>query len=307
MSFALATTHKPTNDRSMPVLLIYAVQSAFGNLRPIRCHRGSRLRTITILVCWLAALFGPECNVVRAQLKTPPKTLTDRYGAVYRGDTSQKKLALVFTGDELGESTGPILKQLNERGIEGAFFVTGKFVGQLKLSRLLEQAVRGGHYIGPHSDSHPLYCSWEDRKKSLVTEEFFTDDLSKNLKKLRAIGALKNGEPIAFIPPYENHNLDQVRWARKIGVTLINFTPGSGSNRDYAREGDSHFAAAQKIFDDILAYEQKDPHGLNGFVLLMHLGSRRKDPLHPLLGKLCDELKERGYEFERVDRMLLQP
>ncbi len=91
-----------------------------------------------------------------------------------------------------------------------------------------------------------------------------------------------------------------------MGVTLINFTPGSGSNRDYAREDDPHFVGAQKIYDDILAYERKDPHGLNGFLLLLHLGSGRKDPFHSRLGPLCDELIKRGYTFERVDRLLYE-
>ena len=92
------------------------------------------------------------------------------------------------------------------------------------------------------------------------------------------------------------------KWSRKLDVTLFNFTPGSGSNRDYIKEDDPHFVSSQKIYDDILAYEKKDPHGLNGYMLLLHLGSGRKDPFHTKLGPLCDELTKRGYEFERVDR-----
>jgi hypothetical protein len=89
-----------------------------------------------------------------------------------------------------------------------------------------------------------------------------------------------------------------------MGDTLVNFTPGSGSNRDYAPEGDRAFVPSQKIYDDILAYEQKDPHGLNGFLLLLHLGSGRKDPFHTRLGPLCDELARRGYQFVRVDSLV---
>jgi peptidoglycan/xylan/chitin deacetylase (PgdA/CDA1 family) len=160
--------------------------------------------------------------------------------------------------------------------------------------------------VGPHSDSHPLYCSWENRDKSLVTKEFFTNDLKKNIAGLRAIGALQNRQPILFIPPYEWFNRDQVRWCEPLDVTLINFTPGSGSNRDYAPEGDRHFVPSKEIYADILAYEKHDPHGLNGFVLLLHLGSGRKDPFHPMLGPLCDGLTRRGYEFVRIDDLLLQ-
>jgi peptidoglycan/xylan/chitin deacetylase (PgdA/CDA1 family) len=234
------------------------------------------------------------------------RVLVDRYGAIYRGDVGLKRLALVFTGDELGEGTAPILQTLGARKIKGAFFVTGNFLAQPNLQALLKRAAAEGHYVGPHSHSHPLYCPWEEREKSLVSEEFFRSDLQKNIEGLRAAGALGSAQPVLFIPPYEWHNRDHVRWAKDLGVTLINFTPGSGSNRDYARESDLRFVPSEKIYADILAYERKDPHGLNGFVLLIHLGSGRKDPFHTHLAGLCDELTKRGYKFERVDRLLKQ-
>jgi peptidoglycan/xylan/chitin deacetylase (PgdA/CDA1 family) len=161
-----------------------------------------------------------------------------------------------------------------------------------------------GHYLGPHSDSHPLYCDWSNRDTSLVDKTFFDADLNANLAALRTLGALQPGEPVLFIPPYEWYNREQAAWCQELGVTLINFTPGSGSNRDYAPEGDRVFAPSEKIRDDILAYEQQSADGLNGFILLLHVGSQRKDPFHAQLGPLCDELRERGYELVRIDKLL---
>jgi len=89
-----------------------------------------------------------------------------------------------------------------------------------------------------------------------------------------------------------------------MGVLLFNFTPGSGSNRDWAPEGHKSFAPSQKILDDILAYERKDPHGLSGFILLLHLGSERKDKMFMLLDPLVEALQRRGYAFVRIDEML---
>jgi peptidoglycan/xylan/chitin deacetylase (PgdA/CDA1 family) len=243
-------------------------------------------------------------DIVSAQTAAHEGVVRDRYGAVIRGDETAKKLALVFTGGKFGEGTATILDALHERRLKAAFFVTGDFLRQPLLARLLTRARAEGHYVGPHSDSHPLYCSWEDREKTLVTQEFFSADLRKNIADLRSLGALRDDVPRLFIAPYEWYNRDQVRWSQAMGVTLINFTPGSGSNRDYAPEGDPRFVPARTIYDDILTYEEKDPHGLNGFILLLHLGSGRKDPFHPLLGQLCDELIGLGYEFVRVDELL---
>ena len=251
----------------------------------------------------LAASLSPHVAV--AQPKRPADGLVrDKYGAIIRGDVTRKSLALIFTGGDFGEGTGPILDVVKQRNIKAGFFVTGDFLRNATRRTLLKRAIAEGHYVGPHSDSHPLYASWDERDTSLVTEEFFVKDLKKNIVDLRKLGALRGDQRIVFIPPYEHYNRDQVVWSRKLGVTLFNFTPGSGSNRDYAREKDPRFVGAQKIYDDILAYERKDPHGLNGFLLLMHLGSGRKDPLHPLLGKLCDELAQRGYGFVSIDTVL---
>lgn len=225
-------------------------------------------------------------------------------GAVVRGDITSKRLALVFTGDEHGEGTESILDALKAHNVRGSFFVTGKFLRNSELRPLVKRMVEERHYVGPHSDSHSLYADWKDRKRSLVTKEFFQKDLQKNIEGLRALGALDPRQRVMLVPPYEWYNEDQVDWSREIGVELINFTPGSGSNRDYVVEGDPKFVPSRTILREILNYETKDPHGLNGFLLLTHLGSGRKDAFHNLLPELLDELTRRGYEFVRVDKLL---
>jgi peptidoglycan/xylan/chitin deacetylase (PgdA/CDA1 family) len=253
-----------------------------------------------LLACVIA--FGNSLPIGRGA-----ELVRDAYGGIVRGDLSAKKLSLVFTGDEFGESLKPILESLNQRKIKGAFFVTGNFIAQPELAGQLKGAVKDGHYVGPHSNKHPLYASWDDRSKSLVSQADFTTDLRQNIAELRMLGALSGSAAVYFIPPYEQFNRDQVEWCKPLNVTLFNFTPGSGSNRDYMREDDPHFPSSQKIYDDILAYETKDPYGLNGYVLLLHIGSGRKDPFHTKLGALCDELGKRGYEFVRIDSLLSQP
>jgi peptidoglycan/xylan/chitin deacetylase (PgdA/CDA1 family) len=227
------------------------------------------------------------------------------YGGVIRGDTSQKKLALIFTGGDFGEGTEHVLNVLKDQNIKASFFFTGDFLRKPEYVPLVKQAISEGHYVGPHSDRHPLYCPWDDREKSLLSEGDFRQDLQKNIDDLRGLGAVSDtSKRVYFIPPYEWFNADQANWSRRMKVRLFNFTPGSGSNRDWAPEGHKSFVPSQQIIDDILMYEQKDPHGLNGFILLMHVGSERKDKTFLLLDKLLNELKRRGYEFVRIDEML---
>ena len=236
------------------------------------------------------------------EVSTKPWTIVE--GGVTRGDESKKQLALIFTGGDYGEGTGHILDVLAEHKIKSSFFVTGDYLRKPQHQDYLKRIVADGHYLGPHSDKHALYCPWEDRKKTLVTEQFFKTDLQKNIDDLRAYGALPKEKLVYFIPPYEWYNGDQSKWAKDMGVLLFNFTPGSGSNRDWAPEGHKSFVPSQKIIDDILAYEKKDPHGLNGFLLLLHVGSERKDKTFLLLSDLVKELRARGYTFARVDELL---
>lgn len=255
-------------------------------------------------------LFIPLFLILSAAQNPPPpanprSSLTLDHGAVVRGNLQQKRIALIFTGGDYGEGTGPILDSLHEFHTKASFFVTGAFLSHPDYRQLLQRAVNEGHYVGPHSDQHPLYCPWEDREKSLITKSEFTKDLQRNISDLKQLGALSS-VPIYFIPPYEWFNRDQVNWAREIGVQLFNFSPGSGSNRDYLPESDPRFISSETILKDILAYEKKDPHGLNGYILLIHLGADRKDKMFKLLPQLIAALRARGYEFIRIDQMLQQ-
>ncbi|WP_428938881.1 polysaccharide deacetylase family protein [Fontivita pretiosa] len=239
-------------------------------------------------------------------LRSKPWTVVQ--GGVVRGDVSLDRLSLIFTGGEYGEGARHILDVLARQNLKASFFVTGEFLRKPEHQDALKRMIADGHYLGPHSDWHPLYCAWEDRSKTLVTEAFFKSDLQKNIADLRSLGALPDAsEVVYFIPPYEWYNADQSRWAGAMNVLLFNFTPGTGSNRDWAPEGHRSYVPAQRIIEDILAYERdrtKDPHGLNGFLLLLHLGSQRQDKTWKLLEPLIEELKRRGYSFARVDELL---
>src|SRR5438132_677694 len=108
-----------------------------------------------------------------------PWTLAE--GGVIRGDSSKKQLALIFTGGDFGEGTEHILDVLANHRIKASFFFTGDFLRHPEYSKSIARLLKEGHYLGPHSDTHPLYCPWDDRKKTLVTEAFFKHDLQKNI------------------------------------------------------------------------------------------------------------------------------
>ncbi|NUM42000.1 MAG: polysaccharide deacetylase family protein, partial [Leptospiraceae bacterium] len=52
-------------------------------------------------------------------------------------------------------------------------------------------------------------------------------------------------------------------------------------------------------------FEKKDKHGMNGAIILMHLGTKRKfDKLFYVLPEFISEMKKKGYSFVTVSEVL---
>lgn len=272
----------------------------------------------TILLVWLSAPRLESAEVTAASTSaaatsqpvataTRPaaELLTFDHGGIIRGPRDEKRLALIFTGGDFGEGTEFILHELARRKIKASMFLTGDYLRKPEHRPLLARMVAEGHYLGPHSDAHLLYCPWDDRARTLVTEEQFQADLRKNLDDLAALG-LPRERMTWFVPPYEWYNRQIVDWSQQLGLRVVSFTPGTRSNADYLSESHPRFISSEAIYRGILDYETGRPDGLNGFLLLLHLGvgPERTDKMHLLVGRLLDELAGRGYRLLRVDELL---
>ena len=226
-------------------------------------------------------------------------------GAVVRGSTCARQLALLFTGHEFAEGAEAILEALARHDAKASFFLTGDFLRNGQFAPLVRRMLAEGHYVGPHSDRHRLYCTWTPDHRTLLTRAEFETDLNDNLRELGRFGVARTQARL-FLPAYEHYNRDISDWAQMMGLTLVNLSPGTRSAADYTAEKDRNFVSSQAILDSILRCESQDRAGLNGFLLLMHLGAgpERMDKMHLYLPELLSRLKERGYTFERVDRLL---
>jgi peptidoglycan/xylan/chitin deacetylase (PgdA/CDA1 family) len=238
----------------------------------------------------------------------PPARHILDHGAIIRADTGTRKMALVFTGHEFSDGGEFIRNVLKGQKVRASFFFTGDFYREPANAALVSRLAEDGHYLGPHSDKHLLYCSWHKREELLVSREEFAGDIKRNYRAMQKFGIAGRQAPF-FIPPYEWYNTTIAGWAKDMGLVLINFTPGTASNADYTTPGMLNYRTSEEIFKSIIDYESSDPHGLNGFILLLHIGTHpdRKDKFYRRLGELLDVLKGRGYTFVRVDDLLRQP
>lgn len=256
----------------------------------------------------MMAHFGVSPEAARSLaargMGVPDPTFKLDAGGIRRGRDDRRQLSLIFTADEHVEGAEVILQTLESRGVQAAFFLTGRALAAPGMHDWVRRAVSGGHYLGPHSHAHLLYAAWENRQQSLLEKRRLQADLYCNLSELRDLG-VKLTTPIYFVPPFEWYNADHANWAAELGCQIISFTPGSGSHRDFAPEGHEAFVSSRALLKDILTFESHA--GLKGHLLLLHLGSARQDKLYPHLSELIDELQERQYSIVRLDTLLGRP
>ena len=224
-------------------------------------------------------------------------------GAIVRGGINQKNIAIVFTGHEYADGGKFILKTLKKEKIRASFFFTGDFYRNKNFEILIKNLKKSGHYLGAHSDKHLLYCAWEKRDSLLVSKEEFLSDLNKNYAEMARFG-IKKSDAKYFLPPYEWYNNTISKWAKEADLQLVNYTSGILSNADYTTPDMKNYKNSEVIYKSIIGYETKNT--LNGFILLIHIGTspERTDKFYFRLPELINDLKQKGYEFRRVDELL---
>ena len=226
----------------------------------------------------------------------------EQAGAIIKGDPTKKRICLVFTADDKADGANTIISTLKRNKVKGGFFFTGKFYEMYP--DIVRQLVADGHYVGSHSYGHLLYAPWEKRDSMLVSKQQFVDDMLKSYNTMASFGISKEKAPY-FIPPYEYYNSKVNGWAHEMGLQIINFTPGTGTNADYTTPdmGERYKSSAQ-LYKRLLDFERQ--YTLNGHFLMIHFGTHpsRTDKFYTMLPKIIKTLQHRGYTFVSVEEML---
>jgi endoglucanase len=208
---------------------------------------------------------------------------------------------LVFTGDTFAEGGDHIANTLKAKHVDASFFFTGNFYRNREFERLIKRLNSDGHYLGPHSDRHLLYCSWTNRDSLLESRDQFTKDLLANYTAMEKFG-IKKKNARYFIPPYEWYNDSISNWTSRLGIQLINYSPGTRSTADYTTPDLKNYRSSEEIMQSIKAKGDD----LNGFILLLHIGTAnaRTDKFYRRLDELIEFLRSRKYEMVRIDELL---
>jgi peptidoglycan/xylan/chitin deacetylase (PgdA/CDA1 family) len=194
---------------------------------------------------------------------------------------------------------------LKKHRVKGSFFFTGRFYRNPSFKKIIQQLKQDGHYLGAHSDEHLLYCDWVKRDSLLVTQQQFNTDLLNNYAEMKKF-SIDRKDALFFLPPYEWYNDSIASWTAQLGLQLINYTPGTLSHADYTTPDMKNYRSSGIILKSVYEYESSHASGLNGFILLMHIGAgqKRTDKFYNRLNELLAWLKQKKYQVVPVDKLL---
>ena len=220
--------------------------------------------------------------------------------------------ALTFDGGSNCNAAADIFDTLASRGVTSTIFVTGEFIR--RFPHVIKKAAGDGHEVGNHTNRHPRLTTYaDDRTQSTrpeVTRQFVINELEG------AARALADRTGLRFAPlwraPYGEYNRRICEWALEAGYVHIGWRQGGswGKNLDtndwVPTEDSPGYRSPEQVYEKIV-HIAKQPGGLNGGIILMHLGTERKlrsQQVHIILGKLIDSLRDLGYEPVTVSGLL---
>jgi polysaccharide deacetylase family sporulation protein PdaB len=196
--------------------------------------------------------------------------------AIYSVQTDKKLIALTFDISWGEIRTEPILKVLEDKGVNKATFFLSSPWSQSH-PQIVNQIVKSGYEIGSHGHKHVNYSSLNDdeiRKQISTAHQILSDVTGKTPNLIR----MPNGD-------FDKRVL---RIANDMNYTVIQWDTDS---LDWMNKG----------VDSIINRVVSKAHP--GDIVLMHASDSCKQT-HEALPVIIDQLRAKGYEFVTVSEML---
>lgn len=229
------------------------------------------------------------------------------------GPVDRKRVALTFDGGSNANVAPAILDTLSSRSVSATIFLTGNFIR--RFPETTRNIVAAGHECGNHTYNHPHLTSYGiDRTRSTlpdITPETLADQLLRTERLFRYTTGYSI-QPL-WRAPYGEYNSAICRWAHDAGFLHIGWRQGRtwrdglDSNDWVPDSATPGYHSPEDFYHKVIDLSRRPPAGINGGIILMHLGThrkRKKDQVHFIIGKLIDTLRADGYRFVTVSELV---
>ena len=225
--------------------------------------------------------------------------------SILRGNVNRKKIALTFDAGSDDSNTLEILQILADHQLTCTLFLTGKFIEQHP--DLVRRMMEEGHEIGNHTYDHPHLTTYEQNYQHQLLPDISREFIHRQLLETDSVFYSFTGEHLQpyWRAPFGEYNDQLLTWAAEAGFLHISWT-GSFDTHDWVTdENSSLFKTPNEIYDSIMTMEQEQNFGLNGVIMLMHLGShRRENHVYEVLPRLIQSVREKGYVLAKISDLL---
>ncbi len=218
---------------------------------------------------------------------------------IIRGNRQSHQVFFTFDGGSSDKGTTDLLNILAEKKIYCTIFLTGTFIENYP--DLTRRIVQDGHEVGNHTFSHPhLTTYYGNRRHNTldgVTREFLQSQLQRTADLFEEVTGTKMAP--FWRAPFGEHNREIRSWASELGYKHIYWSMDS---LDWVADKSSEiYYTPTQIKARVMNFSRSSPPR-GGEIILMHLSVERgkQDNILTVLSEMIDELKEKGYRFEKI-------
>ena len=199
----------------------------------------------------------------------------------YRGDTEAKVMALTFDDGPNEPFTSRLLDVLDDRDVRATFFQVGRCADRFPSTT--RRVVESGHVLGNHSFSHAF--------TRYLTEPGQEREIERAQESLTRISGVT---PALYRPPWLCHWPWVLSSVRERGLQVVSGT----------------FGHPLEVFQPPARWLTAGAARLvrPGSMLIFHDGQEarggRREQTVAAIGPLIDRLRDRGFSFVTVDKLL---
>lgn len=224
----------------------------------------------------------------KKEYNMPPASEKNDILEIVRGiDRDEKVCYLTFDDGPTKEITPKVLDELKKYNVKATFFCLGKMLDANP--DIAKRAYDEGHLIANHSYNH-------DYKTLYATSESFMDEINKTQDKIKEITGEEPFKLIRF--PGGGYNAGDHAAEKQVYKACLK------ENGFYYADwnclnGDAE--ASLRSADELVA-KVKQTALEDNIIVLMH-DAATKTTTPQALGRIIEYLKEKGYEFKRLDEI----
>jgi peptidoglycan/xylan/chitin deacetylase (PgdA/CDA1 family) len=225
--------------------------------------------------------------------------------SVDMGKITKKMVALTFDGGSEATHTKEILSILKKQQVRCTMFLTGKFME--KYPDIVEEIIQDGHEIANHTYDHPHLTTYAQNASNGNETYVDFNYIQMQLFRTDSIFSQITGQHLKpfWRAPFGEYNQQILTWAAQMGYLHIRWTSGFDTFDWVVDESSKLYRTPQEFLDHFKRQEKNRSSGLNGVIVLMHLGSiRNQDHIFEALPHLIEFTKKNGYALVPISSLL---